>query len=165
MQPEDPTLERSFRGHRDAVSSVAFNPTMKQLVSGSLDNCVMVWNFKPQLRAYRFVGHKVCCAMSSLLIGHALAAATVVKEIRHCFTVSHPSLTRSENAGERVRCRLQQGNWANCLCVKRPHSAPVATNCVRPPSNACVTSHFGSAGHVTGRAHCTHSAVQEDLWC
>ena len=31
---------------------------MKQLVSGSLDSCVMVWNFKPQLRAYRFAGHK-----------------------------------------------------------------------------------------------------------
>jgi WD40 repeat protein len=60
MQPEDPTLERSFRGHRDAITSVAFNPSMKQLVSGSLDNCVMVWNFKPQLRAYRFAGHKVC---------------------------------------------------------------------------------------------------------
>lgn len=59
LQPEDPTLERSFRGHRDAVTSVAFNPTMKQLVSGSLDNCVMVWNFKPQLRAFRFAGHKV----------------------------------------------------------------------------------------------------------
>jgi WD40 repeat protein len=59
VQPEDPTLERSFRGHRDAITSVAFNPSMKQLVSGSLDNCVMVWNFKPQLRAYRFAGHKV----------------------------------------------------------------------------------------------------------
>lgn len=58
-QPEDPTLQRSFRGHRDAVTSVTFNPTMKQLVSGSMDNCVMVWNFKPQLRAYRFAGHKV----------------------------------------------------------------------------------------------------------
>lgn len=59
VQPEDPNLERSFRGHRDAITSVAFNPSMKQLVSGSLDNCVMVWNFKPQLRAYRFAGHKV----------------------------------------------------------------------------------------------------------
>jgi len=58
MQPEDPTLERSFRGHKDGVTSVVFNSTMKQLVSGSLDGCVMVWNFKPQLRAYRFAGHK-----------------------------------------------------------------------------------------------------------
>lgn len=61
MQPDDPTLERSFRGHRDAVTSVAFNTNLKQLISGSLDNCVMVWNFKPQLRAFRFAGHKVRC--------------------------------------------------------------------------------------------------------
>lgn len=59
VQPEDPTLERSFRGHKDAVTSVAFNHNMKQLISGSLDGCVMVWNFKPQLRAFRFAGHKV----------------------------------------------------------------------------------------------------------
>lgn len=59
LQPDDPTLERSFRGHKDAVTSVAFNTNLKQLISGSLDNCVMVWNFKPQLRAFRFAGHKV----------------------------------------------------------------------------------------------------------
>jgi centriolar protein POC1 len=70
MQPEDPTLERSFRGHRDAVTSVAFNPTMKQLVSGSLDNCVMVWNFKPQLRAYRFAGHKVPSQLQAMCSAH-----------------------------------------------------------------------------------------------
>lgn len=55
----DPALERSFRGHKDSVTSVAFNPNMKQLVSGSVDSTVMVWNFKPQLRAFRFAGHKV----------------------------------------------------------------------------------------------------------
>lgn len=38
---------------------MVFNTNMKQLISGSLDSCVMVWNFKPQLRAYRFAGHKV----------------------------------------------------------------------------------------------------------
>ncbi|KAF8072575.1 poc1a [Scenedesmus sp. PABB004] len=61
-QPDDPTLERSFRGHRDGVTSVAFNSNLKQLISGSLDNCVMVWNFKPQLRAFRFAGHKARAA-------------------------------------------------------------------------------------------------------
>ena len=53
----EPTLERSFRGHRDIISGLAFSPDMKQLVSSSYDNCVMVWNFRPQLRAYRYVGH------------------------------------------------------------------------------------------------------------
>jgi WD40 repeat protein len=52
-------LERSFRGHKDAVQSVVFNTNMKQLISGSLDGNVMIWNFKPQLRAYKLVGHKV----------------------------------------------------------------------------------------------------------
>ena len=57
-EPMDPALERSFRGHKDGVSSVSFSPTMKQLVSGGLDGTVMVWNFKMQMRAFRFVGHK-----------------------------------------------------------------------------------------------------------
>jgi WD40 repeat protein len=55
----DPSLERTFRGHRNYVSSVSFSPTLKQLASGSGDNCIMLWNFKPQLRAFRFIGHKV----------------------------------------------------------------------------------------------------------
>lgn len=50
-------MERSFRGHKGAVAAVVFNPDMRQLVSGSADGSVMVWNFKPQLRAFRFAGH------------------------------------------------------------------------------------------------------------
>lgn len=81
-QPEDPTLQRSFRGHRDAVTSVTFNPTMKQLVSGSMDNCVMVWNFKPQLRAYRFAGHKVSAFVASLLVGLALSTGLLFIDVQ-----------------------------------------------------------------------------------
>jgi hypothetical protein len=100
----DPTLERSFRGHKGAVTSVAWNSNLKQLVrpskaggglwvhgpgshclccgggaqvSGGEDDMVMVWNFKPQLRAFRFIGHKVCggckrrCRLTPLpLMGH-----------------------------------------------------------------------------------------------
>ena len=53
----DPSLERTFRGHKSVVTSVAFKPDLKQIASGSSDCSVMVWNFRPQLRAYRFVGH------------------------------------------------------------------------------------------------------------
>jgi WD40 repeat protein len=53
----EPCLERSFRGHRGGVSSLVFNPNMRQLISGGLDGDVLVWNFKPSLRAYRFAGH------------------------------------------------------------------------------------------------------------
>lgn len=74
-QPDDPTLERSFRGHKDAVTSVAFNSNLKQLISGSLDGTVMVWNFKPQLRAFRFAGHTV------RLCAHAHAPAAGASEL------------------------------------------------------------------------------------
>ena len=40
------------------MSSVVFNSNMKQVVSGSLDGSIMLWNFRPQLRAYKFAGHK-----------------------------------------------------------------------------------------------------------
>ena len=53
----EPSLERAFRGHRGGVAALAFNPNMRQLVSGGLDGDVLVWNFKPSLRAYRFAGH------------------------------------------------------------------------------------------------------------
>lgn len=59
LPPQDPTLERSFRGHKDVVTALSFKPSMSQLASASLDHSVMIWNFKPQLRAFRFVGHKV----------------------------------------------------------------------------------------------------------
>lgn len=54
----DPALKRSFKGHKQGVLSTCFNPNLKQVVSGSLDNTVMVWNFKPNVRPFRFVGHR-----------------------------------------------------------------------------------------------------------
>ena len=55
---------------------------MRQLVSGGLDACVMVWNFKLQLRAFRFVGHKdavlsVACAPSGNLVASGSKDRTV----------------------------------------------------------------------------------------
>ena len=60
MMNADPSLERTFRGHRGAITSLCFSNDMKQLASGGEDKCVLVWNFRPQLRAFRFVGHTVC---------------------------------------------------------------------------------------------------------
>ncbi len=54
----DPVLERAFRGHKGGVNALVFNPNMRQLVSGGEDGDVLVWHFKPSLRAYRFGGHK-----------------------------------------------------------------------------------------------------------
>lgn len=42
----DPSLKRSFKGHKDAITGICFNPNLKQVVSSSIDGTVMVWNFK-----------------------------------------------------------------------------------------------------------------------
>ncbi|TPX30416.1 hypothetical protein SmJEL517_g06016 [Synchytrium microbalum] len=80
---QDPTLERSFRGHKDAVTGVAFKPSMTQLASSSMDHSVMVWNFKPQLRAFRFVGHKAAVTSVDFSpTGHLLASSSRDKTVR-----------------------------------------------------------------------------------
>jgi len=61
----DPQLDRSFRGHKGPIHALDFNVNMKQLAGASLDHCVYVWNFRQQLRAFRFTGHTVCTAALS----------------------------------------------------------------------------------------------------
>ncbi|KAH8851156.1 POC1 centriolar protein like [Schistosoma japonicum] len=54
----DPSLQIHFKGHKDSITCVDFNPNGKQLASCSMDSCLMIWNIKPQTRAYKFTGHK-----------------------------------------------------------------------------------------------------------
>ncbi|KAK1799623.1 hypothetical protein P4O66_006082, partial [Electrophorus voltai] len=81
---EDPTLERHFKGHRDAVTSVDFNCNMKQIATGSMDSCIMIWTLKPQMRAYsRFVGHKdAVMSVQFSASGHLLVSASRDKTVR-----------------------------------------------------------------------------------
>ena len=81
--PVDPSLERSFRGHKDAINSLCFNPNMRQLVSGGNDGCVMVWNFKLQLRAFRFVGHKeAVLSVAAAPSGNLIASGSKDRTVR-----------------------------------------------------------------------------------
>ncbi|KAH0630042.1 hypothetical protein JD844_012613 [Phrynosoma platyrhinos] len=80
---EDPTLERHFKGHRDAVTSVDFSLNKKQLVSGSMDSCLVIWSMKPQMRAYRFVGHKdAVMSVHFSPSGHLIASGSRDKTVR-----------------------------------------------------------------------------------
>ncbi len=54
---KEPEFKRVLNGHTDQVLSAAFTSSMKQLVSGSLDNTVMVWNLKQNMYPWRFTGH------------------------------------------------------------------------------------------------------------
>ena len=65
----DPQLERTFRGHSGEIHSVSWNNSLSTITnnksgvnninvcSGGTDGALMVWSFKPTLRAYRFQGH------------------------------------------------------------------------------------------------------------
>ena len=46
---DDPVLFQHYSGHKSDVTSVSFNPNLKQVASGSLDSSVMIWNLKPNV--------------------------------------------------------------------------------------------------------------------
>ncbi|KAJ8606286.1 hypothetical protein CTAYLR_010323 [Chrysophaeum taylorii] len=78
---EEPHLVRTLRGHRGGVTSISFSPTKRQIASGGMDACVMLWQFgsdgegsssrynrgppasssspsERPTRAFRFAGHR-----------------------------------------------------------------------------------------------------------
>ena len=79
----DPCLERTFKGHREAITSLNFTKSTRQLVSGSVDGCLMLWNFQPQLRAFRFVGHKAAIYHAEFSpTGELIASASKDRTVR-----------------------------------------------------------------------------------
>ncbi|CCW60501.1 unnamed protein product [Phytomonas sp. EM1] len=143
FKPEEPTLgalgrptvEMTFRGHRQGVLCAAFQPTHHKLalssstgkpssqgrrsvlppkvLTGGTDGTVMLWDAKPTVRALRFLGHRgpvFGCAYSpkSLLIascGHDGYARLVTPNLMRTST-TYPS-----------PCSLQQRNddYENCF--------------------------------------------------
>jgi centriolar protein POC1 len=50
---------REVSGQRCLLKgNVPAHPLRKQIVSGGADGLVEVWNFKPQIRPFKFAGHK-----------------------------------------------------------------------------------------------------------
>ncbi|XP_073756631.1 POC1 centriolar protein homolog B isoform X5 [Callorhinus ursinus] len=80
---EDPALERYFKGHKAAITSVDFSPNGKQLATASWDTFLMLWNCKPQARAFRYVGHKdVVTSLRFSPLGNLLASASRDRTVR-----------------------------------------------------------------------------------
>ena len=79
----DPTIHRSFKGNNETISSCIFTPNMKQSISGTENGNIFVWNFKPQMRPFRFSGHKG--AITDLAInplGDIIASSSVDQTVR-----------------------------------------------------------------------------------
>ncbi|XP_063471226.1 POC1 centriolar protein homolog B isoform X6 [Symphalangus syndactylus] len=80
---EDPVLERYFKGHKAAITSLDLSPDGKQLATASWDTFLMLWNFKPHARAYRYVGHKdVVTSVQFSPHGNLLASASRDRTVR-----------------------------------------------------------------------------------
>lgn len=79
----DPSLEKSFTGNKSPINKVSFNPDKSQLACAGQDKTVMIWNFRPNTRTYRYHGHKdeVTCVDFSPS-GHLLASASLDTTIR-----------------------------------------------------------------------------------
>ena len=80
----DPSVAQQYKGHKETVTSVDFNPNGKQLASGSMDATIMVWNFKgPQARVFRFSGHTDgVTSVKFSPSGHLVASASRDKTVR-----------------------------------------------------------------------------------
>uniref|UniRef100_A0A8C3S4U7 POC1 centriolar protein homolog B n=1 Tax=Chelydra serpentina TaxID=8475 RepID=A0A8C3S4U7_CHESE len=80
---EDPILIRPFKGHTAAVTGVDFSPTTTALASSSLDRFLMIWNLRPQSRAFRFVGHvEAVTSVQFSPDGHLMASASQDRTVR-----------------------------------------------------------------------------------
>lgn len=57
---EDPTLIKSFGGHKGSISSVSLSYDLSKMASSSTsDPCLFVWSFSPELRGCKYIGHQV----------------------------------------------------------------------------------------------------------
>ena len=54
----NPYLVRTYRGHREWISSIDLHPYLEQIVSSSPDASICVWNLHKNTGAFRLIGHK-----------------------------------------------------------------------------------------------------------
>ena len=79
----DPTIHRSFKGNNEIISTCIFSPNMKQSISGTENGKIFLWNFKPQMRPFKFYQHKG--AITDLAInplGDIIASSSVDQTVR-----------------------------------------------------------------------------------
>lgn len=81
----EPSLIQHFKGHRNVINSLAINPVTEnnQIVTGSSDCSIIIWNFKQRIRCMKFSGHndQINCVTWSKK-GDLIATASADRSIR-----------------------------------------------------------------------------------
>ncbi len=58
---DDPSLIKSFGGHKGAISAVALSHDLNKMASCSVaDTNLFIWRFDPELEGCKYGGHQVC---------------------------------------------------------------------------------------------------------
>eukprot|EP00941_MAST-03F_sp_MAST-3F-sp1_P005828 g5828.t1 len=99
-----PKLVRTFN-NKGRVNALSFSPTMKQLASCSEDSSVMIWNFKSQLRAFRYTDHDSSvtdCAFSK--DGSLLATSSLDRTLRVWKPTVQGNFSSTKAHAGAVRC-------------------------------------------------------------
>lgn len=55
---QEPFVVRTFRGHRDIITSLAFSPNLKYMASSSCDASICIWDLQNEKNSFKLVGHK-----------------------------------------------------------------------------------------------------------
>jgi hypothetical protein len=59
-ESEDPSLIKSFGGHKGSVSSISLSRDLTKMAScANSDPNLFIWTFDPDLRGCKYFGHKV----------------------------------------------------------------------------------------------------------
>jgi len=79
----DPELVTNFKAHKDVITCLHFNPSLKQVASSSLDNSILLWNWNSDKKAFRFSAHTdAVLGVNFSRSGHLMASCSRDRSIR-----------------------------------------------------------------------------------
>jgi centriolar protein POC1 len=93
--PSDPELKRTFKGPKSWISAVEIHPSQKNLLCGSEDSSLTVYNFNPNIKPIHLEGHTGAITDACYSpVGTYIASSSTDKTIKYwqneyCLTLKH----------------------------------------------------------------------------
>ena len=111
-------LKAVLKGHRDAVSGLAFSPDGKKLISGSADKSAIVWDIETQTLLHRLEGHRgPIYAVGFTPDGQRAVTGSVDKTLRLWKVADGALIKEMTGHGDKVRSLAvspSDGSIASC---------------------------------------------------